>query len=62
MASHEQVQINLDNDTANFRAQHSALGLKQIGWPKNTYCAYVGKIKEWSVKFPAHLEVFDLLI
>ena len=61
MASQEQVQINLDNDTANFRAQHSALGLKQISRPKNTHRAYMGKIKEWSVKFPAHLEI-NLLI
>ena len=49
MATVEQVQRNLDNDTANFRAQHSALALTQISRPKNTNRAYTRVVKEWKV-------------
>ena len=49
--ANDQVQINLDNDTANFRAQHSALALIQIGRPKNTSRAYERVPKEWRVIF-----------
>ncbi len=49
MADIEQVQQNLDNDTANFRAQQSALALTNISRPKNTICAYIRGMKEWKV-------------
>lgn len=42
-----QVQINLDNDTANFRAQQAALALAQTHRPKNTTKAYTRVEKEW---------------
>ena len=41
------LQINLDNDTANFRTQHSALVFAQTHRPKNTQKAYNRVCKEW---------------
>ncbi len=49
MADIEQVQQNLDNDTANFRAQHSALALTQNSWSKNISPAYTWALKKWKV-------------
>ena len=43
----DKYQINLDNDTANFRAQQAALGLSQTHRPKNTSRAYDRHDKEW---------------
>ena len=47
-----QIESNLNNDTANFRAQRAALALTQINRPKNTEQVYSGKIKEWKVNLP----------
>ncbi len=49
MADIEQVQRNLDNDTANFRAQQSSLAVTQISRPKNTSRACTRAVKEWKV-------------
>lgn len=46
----EHIQINLDNDTADFRARTSALALNQLDRPKGTHRAYDAKIKEWKVR------------
>lgn len=44
----DRVQINLQNDTANFRAQHAALSLAQTNRPKNTSRAYGRACLEWT--------------
>ncbi len=49
MADIEQVQRNLDNDIADFRAQQSALALTQISQSKNTNRIYTRAVKEWKV-------------
>lgn len=49
MSSHNQIQINLDNNTANFHAQHAALALTQKSWLKNTTRAYTHIVKDWKV-------------
>ena len=43
----DRIQINLDNDTANFGAQQAALALAQTHRPKNTTKAYTRAEKEW---------------
>lgn len=50
MASNDQIHINLDNDTANFRDQHSALALTQKSRPKIPSRAYTWVAKYWSVR------------
>ena len=49
MADIEQVQQILDNDTADFCAQHSALALTQISRSINISRAYTQIMKEWKV-------------
>ena len=49
MASNKQIQININNDTANFCAQHLALALTQTNLSKNTSWAYLCIYKEWKV-------------
>ena len=42
-----QIQINLSNDTANYRAHQAALSLAQTNRPKNTSRAYNRICQEW---------------
>ncbi len=46
MADIDQVQWNIDNDTANFCALQSLLALTQINRPKNISHTYIWDMKE----------------
>ena len=48
------LQINLNNDTTNFKAQHATLNLTQIHRPRNITKAYERVWKKWKVWCEKH--------
>ncbi|MCJ1270427.1 hypothetical protein MMC22_010324 [Lobaria immixta] len=48
MVPNDQIQTNLNNNTANFCAHHLALLLTQLCWPANITQTYKGKMTKWN--------------